>query len=484
MTTERIFNGIDGTTGEYAFRASLPEVSQAVQSTHVDEGEVKDNKKWLTELASRDQRSLREGDPRDLSEAGWGVIFARDDPQAPAIREALHELLELRKRQAGKTRGHYYQEYMGSEGYRPGDSKQGFLGRHGVGPGAANPDNVPYYLLLVGSPEQIPFSFQYLLDVEYAVGRLHFATLDEYTAYARSVCAAEDAFRPRRRPRAVFFGVENAGDLLTPVVTQEFVAPLAGDLARRPGWDVQLVLGEAADRNRLAGLLGGSETPDLLVTGSHGLLFSPGDPRHRPHQGALVCSNWPGEKALKEGKKPKLTEDYFFSGDHVDSASTRLQGLVSFHWACFSAGTPTEDDFSPGRRVALTPEAFVANLPQRLLGHPRGGALAVIGHVEKVWGCSVLWPTSLPAKNTFPWIQPFEDVFRRLSEGHPVGSALEALGKRYAELSTVLTEEMKKGILAGGIPDEEIFPYWTSYHDARNYVVLGDPAVRVTGVWS
>jgi hypothetical protein len=476
MPTERIFNGIDGSTGEYAFRASLPEVGQAVQSSQVDKCEIEDNKAWLTQLNSQDQRSLRDGDPRDLSASGWGVIFAEDDPQAPAIREALSDLLELRKDQVGKQRGHYYQEYLGARGYRRGDTKQKFLRRHAVGPGAADPDKMPYYLLLVGSPEQIPFTFQYLLDVEYAVGRLHFVTLGEYAAYAKSVCAAEEALRVRRRPRAVFFGVENPGDRLTPVIAKDLVEPLATDHARRPGWDVQLVLGEAAKRDRLARLLGGDETPDLLFTGSHGILFPSADPRHRPHQGALLCSDWPGVEAMRE-KKLKLTEDYFFSGEHVDSSSTHLQGLVSFHWACFSAGTPAEDDFTLGKRVAITPEAFVANLPQRLLGHPKGGALAVIGHVEKVWGCSILWPTSLPAENTFPWIQPFEDVFRRLAAGHPVGSALEVLGKRYAELSTELNEDLK-----GGIPDDELFPSWTACNDARNYVVLGDPAVRIVGV--
>ena len=36
-----------------------------------------------------------------------------------------------------------------------------------------NPDKVPYYLLLVGSPEAIPFQFQSLLSVDYALSLIH-----------------------------------------------------------------------------------------------------------------------------------------------------------------------------------------------------------------------------------------------------------------------------------------------------------------------
>jgi len=130
----------------------------------------------------------------NIDELGWAVLFADDDPMREAIRRALGPLLEQRGRQtrARFTRSEY--------AVKPGEKAQEFLKRHGaLARGVEDADRMPYYLLIVGDPERIPFEFQYALDAQYAVGRLHFAgltpdeTLLMYARYARSVVAAERA---------------------------------------------------------------------------------------------------------------------------------------------------------------------------------------------------------------------------------------------------------------------------------------------------
>ena len=99
-------------------------------------------------------------DATDLAGAGWGVIFAYDGEAA--VRDALSELLSHRKAQATQKKEFRYKEYSGPDGYRPGESKNKFLARHGAGLGPVVPDNVPYYLLIVGNrrPFRINFSTQ------------------------------------------------------------------------------------------------------------------------------------------------------------------------------------------------------------------------------------------------------------------------------------------------------------------------------------
>ena len=474
-----VFNGVNGATGEYLRPAmTAAQISRIAQR----ESEVPDPRRarsgksrhstalkaWIERLAG-DHLGPREGiDPRDLSQAGWGVVFPRDAD--PAVVEALGELLEHRQRQASARHERYFRVFAGDEGYRPGEEKWDFLDRQQAGFGPADPDNVPYYLLLVGGPEQIPFRFQYELDVEYAVGRLDLASAKEYAAYAGAVIAAEE--RVEHRPRAAFFGVRNDDDDATQYSADFLVEPLAEAVGREhPAWQVDLALAEQATKSRLSRLLGGDETPAFLFSASHGVAFPNGHRRQRSHQGAVLCQDWPGPRAWKQG----VAEDHYFAGADI-GADACLDGLVAFHFGCYGAGTTRLDDYahrSDGEPALRAPHDFVAELPRRLLSHPGGGALAVIAHVEQCWGYSFL------GMEGGERLQTFESTLKRLFEGHPVGSAMEYFNRRYAELATALGAELK-ALRFGKVPDDrKLCRLWTAETDARSYIVLGDPAVRL-----
>ena len=470
------FNGINGATGDYLLPPLTTEqVSRIAQGEGFDPENLEDIQLKKREKEEPDFAPVEGVDPKNLAETGWGVIFAYNAD--PAIREALSELLEHRKKQATQKHEHYYQEYTGVRAYRPGESKNVFLSRQGLGPGPADPDKMPYYLLIVGDPVTIPYRFQCQLDVQYAVGRIYFDTPEEYAQYARSVVEAETG-NLSLSPSASFFGVCNPGDAATNLSTQDLIKPLSDWVVKEhPNWNVKTILKEEATKARLGQLLGGSETPSLLFTASHGMGFPNGDPRQLGHQGALLCQDWPG----KEWGRQPIPEDFYFSGDDIGEQS-RLLGLIAFHFACYGAGTPQMDEFdghTKSQRPQIAPYPFVARLPQKMLSHPKGGALAVIGHIDRAWGCSFSWSDIRGSSDERRQIAVFQSSVKRLLEGHPVGSALEYFDERYAEISSDLNVELED-IKFGATPNNRsLASMWTANNDARNYAIFGDPAVRL-----
>ncbi len=473
------FNGIDGDSGSY----DLPPMT-AEELVKFMRGEATPEN--LYELRARHTREttkylgVKSGvNPTRLDEAGWGVIFPhypvgdeKRQKEVEAIREALQPLLQLREQQAGERFTHWCQGK--DKGFRVGvDNKNKYLARHGMGPGPADPDRVPYYLLIVGSPTDIPYRFQSQLDVDYAVGRIHFETLDEYADYAANVVAAETDPKKLAR-KAAFFGVANPGDPATQLSATQLVQPLADKLrAEHPAWTVPLYGPDRAYKATLSALLGGAETPDLLFTASHGMRFDNGSPRQMMHQGALLCQDWPGDTWTGP-----IPQDFYFAGDDLmDTAD--LSGLIAFFFACYGGGTPQYDEFvryakpeGPASPSAIAPYPFLAQLPVKMLGRPRG-ALAVVGHVDRAWSYSFNWGQAGIQTTVF------EAALDSLVKGEPIGMALEYFNQRYASLSVMLSDELEE-IEYGKIYNSfELAGMWTANNDARGYAIIGDPAVRL-----
>ena len=462
------FNGLDGRRGGYLLPPVSPrDLADLACGATIDATRVRELQAWVARGEGKARRGLKEGsDPAKLDEAGWGVIFPRS-ADSERLREALAPLLDLRQAQAGKRQERFFREFVGEDGYREGDTKVGFLARHGAGPGPADPEKVPYYLLLVGDPEAIPFSFQYQLDVQYAVGRLCFDELEDYRRYAVSVVAAETGVT-ERQPRACFFAPANPGDRVTGSMSAHLVEPVAAGVARdQKGWNVDTLLADEATRDRLGGLL--DEAPSFLFAACHGLGFPAGDPEQRDMQGALVCQDWPGPHP------GGIEREQYFAAEDVGEKA-QVHGLVAFFLACYGAGTPRWDDYTRAgqdERRALSPGAFLGRLPQRLLSHPRGGALAIVGHVERARGFSLVWPEAGPQ------ITAFESTVRRLLDGKPVGWAMEFFNQRYAELTSDLAAEVEALSFGKQLDETLLADLWTASHDARNYTIVGDPAVRI-----
>lgn len=452
------FNGIDALSGRPLLRLDRGELARLARGEKIEPTYFKELRNFWHLMSDVDFDPMHGVDARDLAQTGWGVIWPHQAD--PAVREALQPLLELRRAQAGEL----FRELT----WRPGEAPLDFLARHGVGPGPVDPRKLPYYLLIAGTPEEVPFRLQYRLDVQFAVGRLGFDQPEGYANYVRGVLAAETG-AVRRRPAVSLFAPAHRGDPATQRASADLVEPLAALAARHPGFAFECHLREAATKATLTRLLGGGATPALAFTACHGLGFSRPHPAQERRQGALVCQDWGGPDV--PGAVPPGS---FFAADDVGDDAD-LAGMVAFLFACYGAGTPRHEEFfaSAAERQQLAERDFVARLPQRLLGHPRGGALAVIGHVERAWTYSFDWPQAGPQR------QVFESAIGRILDGFPVGAAMEHFGQRFAELSI----DVKAGLDDLDYEPEpdvmDIAGRVLAFKDARSYVLLGDPAVKL-----
>jgi hypothetical protein len=111
----------------------------------------------------------------------------------------------------------------------------------------------------------------------------------------------------------------------------------------------------------------------------------------------------------------------------------------------------------------------VSALARRLLA---ARALAVIGHVDQAPGYSIRPPGVQ--------LLPFRNLLGRLLAGEPAGHATLDFSRRYATALVDLMNQLDPARLGTAAPDDlEVAMDWVARNDAQNYILLGDPAVRL-----
>jgi hypothetical protein len=459
-------NGVNALTGQYLVPPSPVSAFAGMIKGQPEEPQARVVSRMGEMLNSVHLGLPIDRDPKDLKQSGWAIVFRSDEK--PEVRSALQPLIDLRKNQIGK------EELVKILDYKAGEGRAQWLARFRVAAGTVDPTKVPYYLLIVGSPEFIPFTLGFLLDIEYAVGRIWFDTPEQYASYSKSIVDYETKSTSLDNSKEIlFFATRHAMDGATQLSADKLVVPLANGpdtTASKHGFRGRSVVGNGATKAALADVLQAKtgKPPALFFAATHGVGGWPqGDPRQLTDQGALLCQDWPGPGTI--------SPDHYFSAADLPR-DAHVNGIMAFLFACYSIGTPQFDRYIHNRNAPPTPIAnvpFFSRLPQALLTHKNGGALACIGHVDRAWGYSI------SPEGAGPQLLPFQNTLGSLMEGVPIGHAVQDFNQRFAAVSSDLTSLLEDIGFGAQVADRVLSSRWIERNDAEGYVVFGDPATRL-----
>lgn len=398
-------------------------------------------------------------------QVGWDLLLYPENEENRKIAQALAPLVELRKGKVVFCDAPPDTNWINNNyTYRPEKER-------------------PYYILLAGSPRQLPFEFQYSLDVNAAVGRLALDRVEDYAAYAEKVVSFEKDGSRQVDKRALFFATEHGEEDAT-AQSKRYVADPLAKMLKGKHIPVNYIEGKSATFERLSESLvqESSETaPALVFTVSHGNAVDGGaknEEKRWQEQGALVCQ-----------------DSRIFAARDVPDGKF-LHGSIFIGYACFGAGSssrsdflhwmPDDADFKPikeGLACCLPQEDYVAALPKRLLAHPEG-PLAFIGHID-ILIVESFADANLNAGASASRLGPLKQLMDDLIGGATVGYAVRGVNEAYsranAEIATLEDKLQYHRSRGEKVPEGASISLVNNFilrNDSQNYIILGDPAIR------
>jgi hypothetical protein len=413
-------------------------------------------------------------DPRDWKDpaVGWGVVLA-DKAEIPA---ALQQLIDERKGSVFRYIKDWEYQNILLRNYGAGKDID-----INAAPRGMAPDAFPSYVLIYGTPDQVPWRLQYILNANRCVGRLHLVgkPLENYITALRTgtwskTGAANTAIQPNH---ALVWSVDLGGEDITTLMRNAIAAPLfeelreddqIGNRARfldgrqSPASGSELISNLATDR------------PGLIVTTSHGM-------------------TGPLEDKAAMARDLGLPVDA--AGAVVTHQALLRQwqpaGAIWYAHACCSAGSDTVSAFSDlfseasvaGKVLAGVASlgARIAPLPTNLLGAEQP-LRAFIGHVEPTFD----WTLKQPATGQFLTASIIEALYgnlyvRKGDVARPIGFAFREWYGRTNGLRSQYSEAVRQFNL-GQDTQGILLALQLAARDVESTVILGDPTVAMPGL--
>jgi hypothetical protein len=406
-------------------------------------------------------------DPR----VGWGLVL----PHNPSLSQADEA--------AAKDAPEPIRALLASRGeignpapvfrYMPGANRVGFLHRDGsdipvsMAPSGTGPGAIPRYLLLYGSPEQIPWQLQYNLNAVCASGRLTLQgdALENYVQALMSDWSGSSADKNSAVVWAVDHGPADITSLMRRSIAERVASKIASDTDLQS--NSRYVDGSQAPATTgmlIAELV--AHKPALIVTTSHGQTGPIDNP-------PLMAQNL------------GLLVDADHSLLQTEALLSQWQpgGAIWYAHACCSAGSDSQTMFdglvakdSPVDQIlkgVAKIGARTAPLPEALLG-AKQPLRAFVGHVEPTFD----WTLQQRFTGQFQTAAIEEALYDKLYQPQPLGLAFRDFYNRlagiYAEYDTHL-----RAFNGGAKREAQMLYNLLLARDVQTMVVLGDPTAML-----